>query len=202
MKKLILSLVAMLSIQLSLNAQTIIKNNYDSPITSADGSTPTSTNLLNGFCKGSDINITANIDQKLFGFSFLTDFSDFAYGGFGIQAGFGDYSSYLGNFSAGLGKRYVFSDAFLLQGKIGAYAGYSSYDYPSFSSSGKETTETKNEFAYGANANICAGLKLWTTKKGNSTFITVGNYGSAQDSKPKGMMDNGQWGIGFTTIFN
>lgn len=57
-------------------------------------------------------------------------------------------------------------------------------------------------FTYGANVSICAGLKLWNTKKGNSTFVTVGYYMTAPEFKTDNMGDNGSWGIGFTTIIN
>ena len=203
MKKIILSLVALMTIQLGANAQTVITNNYDSPITSADGTVPSQNVSPTGFRQGNDLGVTFNTDQKLYGLNFLSDVSDLVYFGFGYKMGFGDYSSYLATFQLGVGKRYVFDDTFLIQGKIGPYMGYNSYEYPSYNSkNGKSSTETKDEFTYGANASICAGLKLWNTKKGNSTFITLGYYMTAPEFKTENMGDNGAWCIGFTTILN
>ena len=203
MKKIIFSLVALMTIQLSANAQTVITNNYDSPITSADGTVPSQNVSSTGFRQGSDLGITFNTDQKVYGLTFLSDVSDAVYFGFGYNMGFGDYSSYLGTLQLGVGKRYVIDDTFLIQGKIGAYAGYHSYEYGSYDyDKRKSSTETKAEFTYGANVSICAGLKLWNTKKGNSTFVTVGYYMTAPEFKTDNMGDNGSWGIGFTTIIN
>ena len=39
---------------MNVSGQTVIKNNYDSPITTADGRTPTETTNANGFVQGSE----------------------------------------------------------------------------------------------------------------------------------------------------
>ena len=100
--------------------------------------------------------------------------------------GFDTYQSILG---LGLSKRYQIGDNLLIQGKIGPYAGYGSIN-------------EKDKFIYGANGSISAGVKLWDTKKGNSTFITVGYYIDAYEFETTDMFKNGSWAIGFTTVLN
>ena len=200
MRKIILSMVAFLSLQLCANAQTVIQNNYDSPITTANGEKPAESSPSNGFVQGTDIGITFNTDQKMYGLKVLYDVSDLFYTGFGFVGGFGDFSSYQGNFYLGLGKRYLISKAFLVQAKVGGYIGYASHEEPSYDSKGRMTKNDKSEFAYGAEANIAAGVKLWTTKKGTSGFITVGYYMCAPKFKFNNLGDSGSWGIGITLI--
>lgn len=200
MKKFILTSTVLLTSLMNVSGQTVIKNNYDSPITTADGRTPTETTNANGFVQGSDIGLTFNTDQKVYGLNFLYDVSDLVYSGFGFTGGFGDYSSYQCNFYLGIGKRYLIGSSVLLQGKIGGYAGYLSYDQATFDKKGHESKETKGEFAYGAEANIAAGLKLWTSSKGTSGFITLGYYMTAPKFKTENMGDNGSWCIGITLI--
>ena len=100
----------------------------------------------------------------------------------------------------GLGKRYLLGNSFLLQGKLGVYGGYMSYEVPTVNDKGKLTKKDKDEFIYGAEANVAAGLKLWTTKKGTRGFITVGYYMSAPKFKTENMGDNGAWGFGITLV--
>ena len=200
MKKLVLSFIALWTLQMSVNAQTVIKNDYESPITTADGNKPNEASVSDGFVQGSDIGITFNTDQKTYGLKLLYDVSDLVYSGFGFTLGLGDYSSYLYNFYLGIGKRYLIGKSILLQGKIGGYAGYFSYEQPTYNDKGHVTKDTKGEFTYGAEANVAAGLKLWTSKKGTSGFVTVGYYMAAPKFKTDNMGDNGSWCIGITLI--
>lgn len=201
MKKYFLSLAALLFAQLGVDAQTVIKNNYDSPISTVDGSQPAESSNSNCFVQGSDIGITFNTDAKVYGVKLLYDVSDLIYTGVGFLLGTGDYSSYSTNFYLGVGKRYLIGKSILLQGKIGGYAGYYSYEQAEYDyGKNKTTKKDKSEFMYGAEANISAGLKLWTSKKGTSGFITVGYYMSAPKFKTDNMGDNGSWGIGITLV--
>lgn len=122
-----------------------------------------------------------------------------------MSMGFGDLSSYSITLGFGLKKRVVINDFLLVQGKIGPYIGYWGYEVEEFDKldrNGNPKYEKKNkwEITYGANASVSVGIKLWDTKKGNTTFLTVGYYISAPEFETKNMIDNGSWGLGFTTI--
>ena len=199
MKKVFFSLAMLLAAQVA-TAQTVISNNYDSPITKADGTNTTNDTETDGFVQGEDYSFTINTDQDLYGIKYLFDVSKSAYFGFGFNLGTGDYSSYSSSLFLGLGKRYLLGNSFLLQGKLGVYGGYMSYEVPTVNDKGKVTKKDKDEFIYGAEANVAAGLKLWTTKKGTRGFITVGYYMSAPKFKTENMGDNGAWCFGITLV--
>lgn len=198
MKKIILTAVAAMALFATANAQTVISNNYDSPISSANPQTSNE----NSFVKGTDINVSYNSDSKIAGISWLTDVSDCVYMGLGAAADIDGFDTMSMNFGLGLGKRYLIGSSFLVQGKIGPYAGWTSYTVQEFNDKGKTVEKDKNKFNYGADASIAAGIKLWDTKKGNSTFITVGYYLNSNEFDTKDLFKNGSWGIGFTTVFN
>lgn len=173
----------------------------------ADNVMQTNATPQNAAFKGNDIGISYNSDSKVGGISFGSDLGKNGYMKYGFNAGFGDIDLYSGTFGIGLKKRYVMNDAFLIQGMIYPYIGYGSTSYKvldSYSNYGTPIYETKtdNDFLYGAAANLSLGIKLWNTKKGNSTFLTVGYYISAPEFETKNMFDSGSWGIGFTTILN
>lgn len=202
MKKIFFLAAAAFAFSLGASAQTVISNNYDSPISSVNPET----SKESSFVQGSDINVSYCSDTKFGSLSFMMDAGKSVYWGLDFGADIDGFDSYGTNFLLGVGKRYLFSDMFLLQGKIGLFAGYSSYEATKISHDNhgntKETTESKSKFNYGANGNIALGIKLWDTKKGNSTFITVGYYITASEFETKDMFKNGSWGIGFTTILN
>ena len=199
MKKVFFSLAMLLAAQVA-TAQTVISNNYDSPITKVDGTNTTNNTETDGFVQGDDYSFTINTDQDLYGIKYLFDVSKSAYFGLGFNLGTGDYSSYSSSLFLGLGKRYLLGNSFLLQGKLGVYGGYMSYEVPTVNDKGKVTKKDKDEFIYGAEANVAAGLKLWTTKKGTRGFITVGYYMSAPKFKTDNMGDNGAWCFGITLV--
>ena len=68
-------------------AQTVISNNYDSPITKADGTNTTNDTETDGFVQGEDYNFSINTDQDLYGIKYLFDVSKSAYFGFGFNLG-------------------------------------------------------------------------------------------------------------------
>ncbi|MBQ8191097.1 MAG: hypothetical protein IJZ45_04970 [Bacteroidaceae bacterium] len=170
-------------------------------------SVPTNTTPQKTVFKGSDIGVSYNSDSEVVGLSFGNDLGESGYMKYGFNVGFGDIDLYSGTLGIGLKKRYVMNDVFLIQGMIYPYIGYGSTSYKildSYSNYGTPIYETKtnNDFLYGAAANLSIGLKLWNTKKGNSTFLTLGYYISAPEFKTENMFDNGSWGIGFTTILH
>lgn len=199
MKKATVMAVIAAALSVSANAQTVITNNYDSPISSVNPQTDNS----DSFVMGNDINVSYNSDSKIAGFSFIGNVSNSVYWGLNISADIDGFDTYSSAFQLGVGKRYLIGESFLVQGKIGPYAGYTSYKESQYdNSNGKVTEKDKGKFLYGANAGIAAGIKLWNTKKGNSTFLTVGYYLNAMEFKTVDLFKNGSWGIGFTTIIN
>ncbi|MCI7580691.1 MAG: hypothetical protein MST01_10745 [Prevotella sp.] len=187
MKKLLVSASFAIFACLGMNAQTVITNNYESPISSLNETK--SNDNANSFVKGTDLNLSYNGDSKIAGLSFMSDLNDFLYMGLHFAADVDGFDTYQSIFSLGLSKRYQIGESLLIQGKIGPYAGYGSIN-------------KEDKFIYGANANLAVGVKLWETKKGNSTFITVGYYLDAYEFKTTDLFKNGSWGIGFTTVLN
>ena len=187
MKKLLVSASFAIFACLGMNAQTVITNNYESPISSLNETK--SNDNANSFVKGTDLNVSYSSEAKLLGLSFASDLNDFLYMSLNFAADIDGFDTYQSIFSLGLSKRYQIGDNLLIQGKIGPYAGYGSIN-------------EKDKFLYGANGSISAGVKLWDTKKGNSTFITVGYYIDAYEFKTTDLFKYGSWGIGFTTVLN
>ena len=122
MKKLLVSASFAIFACLGMNAQTVITNNYESPISSLNETK--SNDNANSFVKGTDLNVSYSSEAKLLGLSFASDLNDFLYMSLNFAAdidGFDTYQSILG---LGLSKRYQIGDNLLIQGKIGPYAGY------------------------------------------------------------------------------
>ncbi|MBO7281057.1 MAG: hypothetical protein J6V00_07840 [Bacteroidaceae bacterium] len=125
-----------------------------------------------------DYSVDLNFDSNIYGFSIGGANSHF-----GIALG-EDISSVM--FGYGFGGASV-SDSFILKGKLYPYVGLSSYD-------------SETEFLWGAAANISIGVKVHTTKKGNSVFLTFGYGVSAPELETTDMFDNGSWGVGITVV--
>lgn len=154
----------------------------------------------NSFVKGSDLYVSYSSDSKVFGLSFLTDLNQYLYMGLGFAADIDGFDTYNSALYFGVGKRYRIGKYLLVQGKIGPYAGLLGYTAYEYDKKGRKSEKEKMKFAYGVNANIAAGVRLWDTKKGNSVFLTAGYYLDAYEFKTKDLFKNGSWGIGFTTI--
>ena len=112
----------------------------------------------------------------------------------GYDWGFGDISIFDLYIGYGLHKRVFFGDSFLIQGKIWPYLGFSMISY-------EGETESEYDFIYGASAQLEAGLKMYTTKKGNDLYLTVGYDITAPEFDTDGMIDNGTWQLGVTMKF-
>ena len=84
MKKLLVSAAFAIFASLGMNAQTVITNNYESPI-SALNETKSNDNA-NSFVKGTDLNVSYNGDSKIAGLSFMSDLNDFLYMGLHFAA--------------------------------------------------------------------------------------------------------------------
>lgn len=100
---------------------------------------------------------------------------------------------------AGVRRKLVIADNFLIQGKLYPYIGLSQSNTPKNIEIGQEAKD-KTEFTYGASADVSVGLKLWNTAKGNSTFLHVGYAIMASEFETKGMFKGGCIMVGLTTI--
>lgn len=170
---------------LGMKAQNVITNNYDSPISSVNETKDNS----NSFVKGTDFMASYSSKTKILGLTFNNDFNKYLYMGLSVNADIDGFDIYATFFNLGLSKRYQIGNNLLVQGKIGPYIGYGS-------------VYEDDKFYYGANGSVSFGVKLWDTKKGNSTFITLGYYIDAYEFETTDLIKNGSWGIGFTTILN
>lgn len=129
-----------------------------------------------------DYSVELDFDSKIYGIGIGSDHYSF-----GMSFGDGYYSGILG---VGFGDTYV-KDNFLLKGRLHPYLGLLSTDYGG---------ESKEEFTYGLSASIGIGVKVWTTKKGNSAFLTFGYQVSAPEFETSKMFDNGKFGVGISFV--
>ena len=100
---------------------------------------------------------------------------------------------------AGVRRKLVFGDNFLIQGKLYPYIGMTQSITSKDIETGQEAKD-KTKFTYGASADISLGLKLCNTSKGNSTFLHVGYAVIASENETKGMFKGGYIMVGLTTI--
>lgn len=100
---------------------------------------------------------------------------------------------------AGVRRKIVFGDNFLIQGKLYPYIGLSYIGTPKNTETGQEA-EDKTKFTYGASADLSIGFKICNTAKGNSTFLHVGYVLMAGEFETKGLFKNGAIMLGLTTI--
>lgn len=153
----------------------------------------------------SDVIFSYNKDAKAFGINIGADTGKFIHFRFGMNFGFGDSNPMSFLLGFGLQKRFT-SENFLLQGMLYPYIGYSQYEYKvqdgtTKNGSPKMKDKKKREFTYGAAANICVGIKVYTSKKsGTRTFLAVGYYIAAPEFKTDNMFKNGSWCLGLTFI--
>ena len=100
---------------------------------------------------------------------------------------------------AGVRRKLVIANNFLIQGKLYPYIGLSQSNTPKDIEIRQEA-EDKTKFTYGASADVSVGLKLWNTAKGNSTYLHVGYAIMASEFETKGMFKGGCIMVGLTTI--
>lgn len=152
--------------------------------------------------EGSSFSFLYQSDAKLYGlqmelgtklFCLTTSIiSDLKFGG-------KETSSSLAWLGAGVRRKMVFDDNFLIQGKFYPYIGFSQSNTPKNIELNQEA-EDKTKFTYGASADISLGLKLWNTSKGNSTFLHVGYAVIASEFETKELFKSGCIMVGLTTI--
>lgn len=100
---------------------------------------------------------------------------------------------------AGVRRKLVFADNFLILGKLYPYIGLAQSNTSKNIEIDQEA-EDKTKFTYGASADVSVGIKLWNTAKGNSTFLHVGYAIMASEFETKGLFKGGCIMVGFTTI--
>ena len=196
MKKLILLVFAMCLSFTEINAQVYLGNS-DEKITdkslikrapvkkvpaSSTADEQATANTNKKYEDITDYSVELDFDSKIYGIGIGSD--NFSFG-----MSFGDgYSG--GILGGGFGDTYV-KDNFLLKGRLHPYLGIFRTDYGG---------ESKEEFTYGLSASIGIGVKVWTTKKGNSAFLTFGYQISAPEFETSKMFDNGKFGVGISFV--
>lgn len=140
-------------------------------------------------------------DAKMYGFGFNRDFNKFLYMHFNycsnLKFGKNDMTTMLGVMGFGLQQRFCFNDNLMLSIKACPYGALSGYDV----TNEKGTKEFKDEFTYGAMAEVSLGVKLFTNKNGNDVYLTAGYSLSAAEFKTKGMFDSGMIMLGYSIIY-
>lgn len=198
MKKLFL-MIAVLVFGIGANAQ-VVSTDYNSVITDEN---PVEAKSEGDVTSYSDINASYSSKTKTLSWNIGQGAANsLLYWKLGFSYCFDDLSSYCGIFGLGIHKRAILNDLFIVQGVLYPYAGMQSYaTYEYNSSTGNASKKNKDKFTYGAAANIAAGIKLWTTKKGTRGFLTIGYYVNAFEFETEGMFDNGEWALGITLAY-
>lgn len=152
--------------------------------------------------KGMDGHFEYQPDAKAYGLSGSLDFNEFLCFKVGITSnlkfGSDDQKYFLGIVGAGVHQRIVFNDILLIQGRLYPYIGYSSNTTPGESKYDKPTE--KNDFTYGAAAEVQMGFKLWSTSGGDDYYFTAGYQIRAGEFKTDGMFKYGNIMAGLTVI--
>lgn len=166
-------------------------------------SNKTISNNLFYYGDGSSFSFLYQSDVKLYGLQMelgtnlfcltASIISDLKFGG-------KETSSTMAWLGAGVRRKLVFGDKFLIQGKLYPYIGLSQSNTPKNIETGQEAKD-KTKITYGASADISLGFKLYNTSKGNSTFLHVGYAVIASEFETKGMFKSGCIMVGLTTIF-
>lgn len=112
----------------------------------------------------------------------------------GMDFGFGDVSLVNGYLGYGIKKRFYMNDVFLIQAAVWPYAGFSMITVD-------DESESEYDFLYGISAQIEAGIKIFTTKKGNDLYLTIGYNITAPEFETENVVENGTWQIGVTRRF-
>ena len=152
--------------------------------------------------EGSSFSFLYQSDAKLYGLQMemgtnlfcltASIISDLKFGGKDTSAS----TAWMG---AGVRRKLVIADNFLIQGKLYPYIGLCQSNTPKNIEIGQEA-EDKTKFTYGVSADVSVGLKLWNTAKGNSTFLHVGYAIMASEFETNGMFKGGCIMVGLTTI--
>lgn len=183
MKRLVFSL---LSVMLFAFAQAQVSN-------SVDGASAGNTTAVKGDA-AVDYFVGWSDEAEVFSLRMGGDLKNGKLGYFtcGVDVGTGDVS--FGNcfFGYGIKKRYYMNDSFLIQAAVWPYAGFSSVTVG---------TEDEYDFLYGISAQIEAGIKIFTSKKGNDFYLTIGYNMAAPEFKMENVVENGTWQIGVTMRF-
>ena len=153
-----------------------------------------------GYSRAADYYGSWNKDSEILGLGFGSSLGKSGYIENGLNIGLGDIYWYSYAFGVGLQHRIVGKN-FLLQIKAFPYIGFNNFEEAKYNSETGQTSEDdKFEFAYGAQARLEAGLKLFETKKKNRVFLTVGYGISAPEFETENMFDNGNWYVGITLV--
>ena len=196
MRKRLLTLVLGIATCFTLSAQVLV-NSEGEQIKSV----LTEEEPAGGYSGATDYYGSWNKDTEILGLGFgsnLGNSSGYMEMGFHIGLGDIDWTSYA--FGLGLQHRIV-GENFLLQIKAFPYIGFNNFKEAKYNSkTGKMSEDDKFEFAYGAQARLEAGLKLYETKKKNRVFLTVGYGISAPEFETENMFDNGDWYVGITLV--
>jgi hypothetical protein len=179
MKKLVFSL---LSVMVFAFAQAQVSN-------SVDGANAGNATVAKGD-GGADYFVGWSDEAEVFSFRVGSQNSgSLGYFTLGMDFGFGDVSLYNYYLGYGIKKRYYMNDAFLIQAAVWPYAGLSSVTVDN---------ESEYDFLYGISAQIEAGIKIFTTKKGNDFYLTIGYDMAAPEFETENVVENGTWQLGVT----
>lgn len=145
-----------------------------------------------------DYVVSYSSESKIGAFSMGSTVGKYGYIDLGCSFGFGDISYTDFRFGLGVSKRYIFDSGFMIVGKLYPYISYETYRVTELNEKGKEENKDKSKVSYGAAGCLAAGIKCWTTKKGNNAYLTIGYYVNAAEFETKDLIKLGSWQFGFS----
>lgn len=193
-------------VQAEVDTTPVVQNNISDTIYVADQSSQELSNIQeiennDSDTEWRDYTVTINTDSKVYGFMVgagMGNTPGYFNWGVSFSSGFSTYSSTLG---IGAHCR-TDNDQVMFTAAIFPYIGILAYEKSKFNEyTHVKDTEQKTKFLWGAAANARVGIKLYTTKKGTSGYLTLGYYISAPEFKTEDMFDNGSWCLGLSTKF-
>lgn len=196
MKKRLLTLALGIATCFTLSAQVLV-NSEGEQIKSV----LTEEKPAGGYSGAGDFYGSWNKDSEILGIGWGWNSGKSGYWEMGFGYGLGDIDWL--SFALGYGLQHrIIGENFLLQIKAFPYIGINNFKEAKYNSeTGKTSEDDKFEFAYGAQARLEAGIKLYETKKSKERlFLTVGYGISAPEFETKNMFDNGDWYVGLTIV--
>lgn len=159
----------------------------------------------NGDYKGGDVNLLYQSEGELYGIEAGTSINSYLAWTLGaysnLKFGNDDYSLCFTYIGVGAKRCFLFDNSYLFQFRCLPYLGLTSGSIGKNAEIGREAFD-KTDFTYGIMADVSAGLKLWTTKSGSTSFLTVGYKLHSNEFRTKKLLKSGSLMVGITTVWD
>lgn len=159
----------------------------------------------NGDYKGGDVNFLYQSEGELYGIEAGTNINSYLAWTLGAYSNLkfdsDEYSLCFTYIGIGAKRCFVFDNSYLFQFRCLPYLGLTSVSIGKNVEMGREALD-KTDFTYGIMADVSAGLKLWKTKSGSTSFLTIGYKLHSNEFKTKNLLKSGSLMVGITTVWD